>query len=262
MKPLKNEGFDIDVGVLLDCHIEDYDPVDLKKIVEECLQYSQRTVNISRSCITVTYMKDGKEDYHVDIPIYAKSKDNEQYHLAKGRPGLEKSKKFWEPSNPKELTKAFNNIYDDSEKRAQFRRCVRYLKRWRTLKSVNIHSIGLTSAAYHWLTPNKDDDLTALLGLVNKIISHFNLCRLSIKLPVQPENNLMEYLSYEDMKILRTKFETLRDNLQSSLDDPDEREASKTLINCFGEDFPLVELNENAKKMKENHIHRQVPQRR
>lgn len=65
IKPIRTGDYDIDVGVLLDCHKEEYKPVELKELVAECIQYTNRDVDVSRSCVTVTYMKDGEPDYHV-----------------------------------------------------------------------------------------------------------------------------------------------------------------------------------------------------
>ncbi|MUG31406.1 cyclic GMP-AMP synthase DncV-like nucleotidyltransferase [Psychrobacter sanguinis] len=46
IKPI-NGDYDIDVGVLLDCHIEDYKPVDLKELVAECIKHTNRKVDMS-----------------------------------------------------------------------------------------------------------------------------------------------------------------------------------------------------------------------
>ena len=261
IKPVRAGDYDIDVGVLLDCHKEDYKPVELKELVADCIKHNNRTVEVSRSCVTVTYMKDDKPDYHVDLPIYAKSSNayDDTYYLAKGRKSLAEDKRVWQAADPEGINSIINGLYKDndnyenngSDQRRQFRRCVRYLKRWRHHKSVRIHSIGLTMAAYHWLEPEVEvkNDGEVLLNLVNSILSNFDwFDRLSIDLPVVPYGDLLKSVSEEDMAIIKERFEALRDNLQSAVDEPDAHEASKTLRKSFGDDFPVVAKTDKAKK--------------
>ena len=261
IKPIRAGDYDIDVGVLLDCHKEDYEPVELKNMVAECIEHNNRKVEVSRSCVTVTYMKNGEPDYHVDLPIYAKSSNayDDTYYLAKGRKSLAEDKRVWQAADPEGINSIINGLYkgndnyenNGSDQRKQFRRCVRYLKRWRNHKYVEVHSIGLTMAAYHWLDPEVDvkNDGEVLLSLVNSILSNFDwFDRLSIDLPVVPYGDLLKSVSDEDMAIIKERFETLRDNLQSAVNEPDTHEASKTLRKIFGDDFPVVAKTDKAKK--------------
>ena len=264
IKPIRDGDYDIDVGVLLDCHKEDYKPVELKELVADCIKHNNRTVEVSRSCVTVTYIKEGKPDYHVDLPIYAKSSNtyDDIYYLAKGRKGLAEDKRVWQAADPEGINLIINGLYkgndtyedNGSEQRKQFRRCVRYLKRWRNHKYVGIHSIGLTMAAYHWLEPELEvkNDEEVLLSLVKTILNNFDYSgRLSINLPITPGGDLLKSVSDEDMATIKERFETLRDNLQSAIDEPDAHEASKILRKSFGDDFPEVAKSDKAKKSNE-----------
>lgn len=264
IQPIRDGDYDIDVGVLLDCHKEDYKPVELKELVADCIKHNNRTVEVSRSCVTVTYMKNGKPDYHVDLPIYAKSSNayDDTYYLAKGRKGLAEDKRVWQAADPEGINSIINGLYkgndtyenNGSDQRKQFRRCVRYLKRWRHHKSVGIHSIGLTMAAYHWLEPEVEvkNDGEVLLSLVKTILNNFDYFgRLSINLPITPGGDLLKSVSDEDMATIKERFETLRDNLQSAVDEPDAHEASKTLKKFFGDDFPVVAKTDKAKRSSE-----------
>ena len=259
IQPIRDGDYDIDVGVLLDCHKEDYKPVELKELVADCIKHNNRTVEVSRSCVTVTYMKNGKPDYHVDLPIYAKSSNayDDTHYLAKGRKGLAEDKRVWQVADPEGINSIINGLYkgndtyenNGSDQRKQFRRCVRYLKRWRNHKYVSIHSIGLTVAAYHWLDPKDvQNDLQILLNLVNSILSKFYYGRLNISLPVTPGGDLLKSVSDENMITIQKHFETLKGNLQSAIDEPDAHEASKILRKSFGDDFPEVNKSDKAKK--------------
>lgn len=264
IKPIKDGDYDIDVGVLLDCYKEAYnDPVEVKEMVKECLTHENRSVAVSRSCVTVTYVKDGADEYHVDLPIYARSEfypNDEKYFLAKGRKSLTSDQKYWQESDPIGLTTLINDLYKENnnydnggeQQRKQFRRIVRYLKRWRRHKNVDVHSITLTIMAYHWLVPNIDgnDDHQTTLNLINSILNQFISGRLIVSFPITPYGDLLESTDNEDMTRIKNAFETLRDNLQNALYDPDLHEASKTLRKSFGEDFPLVPKEEQSKKVE------------
>ncbi|BBI68778.1 hypothetical protein PKHYL_29690 [Psychrobacter sp. KH172YL61] len=120
-------------------------------------------------------------------------------------------------------------------------------------------------AAYHWLKPEVDvkNDGEVLLNLVNSILSNFDWCdRLSIDLPVVPHGDLLKSVSDEDMAIIKERLETLRDNLQSAIDEPDAHEASKILRKSFGDDFPEVNKSDKAKRVSKRHTSALVHQRR
>lgn len=261
IKP-KNGDYDIDVGVELGCKIEDYDdPVELKKIVYNALTHQNRDVSIRRSCVTASYKKNGVKDYHVDLAIYARDA-NEQLHLAKGREHSKADLRFWQKSDPNELMETIKSKFQSAD-RAQFRRCVRYLKHWRYHRDVDISSIALTSAAYHWLSPDTDDidnlkDNQVLLSLVEDMLDHFihpdfdddgsPYYRLQIALPHDNTVDLLESLTANQMKYLKSKLDMLKDKLALADSDPDIHQASKTLQYCFGDTyFPLPPLEETAK---------------
>ena len=122
-------NFDIDVGLIFDCDKDEYsDPLELKKKVRDAANSNFRTVVIRRPCVTVNYMSDGEIAYHVDLVVYTKGDDGKLY-LAKGKENSAEEHRIWEVSDPKELTKRVCSAFDDSSKLAQYRRCIRYLKR-------------------------------------------------------------------------------------------------------------------------------------
>ena len=79
-------------------------------------------------------------------------RDDGKFDLAKGKEHSEQSKRVWEVSEPKRLTELMSSRFTD-EDLAQYRRCIRYLKRWRDVQfnSGAPLSIALTVAAYRWL---------------------------------------------------------------------------------------------------------------
>lgn len=184
IKP-KNGDYDIDVGVLLDCDKEEYGSVEIKKIVRDALTHSNRTVTIKRPCVTVTYLKNGSPDYHVDLPIYAED-DKGNMYLARGKEFSSEDLKTWDISNPTELTDTIlGKFEDDSDLRHQFRRCTRYLKQWRNEKGLDFFkSIAITTAVYEHITAEDyENDNKVLLSIVNNVLDQFTT------FSIDPENN-------------------------------------------------------------------------
>lgn len=255
--------FDIDVGVVFDSTPQKETPVGLKKTVKAALAHPGRTVNIRRSCVTVSYLKGEDIQYHVDMAIYVTGSDG-KLRLAKGKENSAAELCFWEASDPQGLCDAIVNRHK-GEDRAQFRRVIRYLKRWRDHKfnHSGLLSIALTAAAYHWFSPNKDwfseeyNDLEALLGLVNTLINRWQGCvhegelvaRLKVALPVAPYGDLLEKMTQKQMDDFRTKLIELRDALNEAKADPEDAAACKILAKFFGKDFP-VPAEKDAKAAK------------
>jgi hypothetical protein len=243
VKPLNGE-YDIDVGLEFECCTKDFDgPVQAKMLVHDALRQGRRRVEVRRSCVTVYYKgASGLPDHHVDIAVYARDKDG-RLMLAKGRQHSSPDECRWQPSHPEQLTALVRDRFE-GEQVAQFRRCVRYLKRW---KQVNFsasapHSIALTMAAYHWFRPNADrwfedlDDGAALLELVRTLLGGFQAGRLTVALPVAPEPDLLEVMTPNQMLDLRSKLDALEAALVRA-QQQDISEAVPTLAGHFGDDF-------------------------
>lgn len=257
-------NFDIDVGLIFDCDHDKYpDPVVLKKKVRDAADTNFRTVLIRRPCVTVNYVSGGKTVYHVDLAIYT-SDGNGKLYLAKGKENSADEHRIWEVSDPKELTKLICGAFQDSDQLAQYRRCIRYLKRWRQWQfsgSGAPLSIALTVAALKWFKPNfgtsgKPVDLLAMVDWVKAMLNNFTYEfrqddgmheRLEVILPVEPFTDLMAKRTAAQMKNFKERLETLRDALQEAYDEELPEDACKLLKKQFGDDFKVPEKSETAK---------------
>lgn len=257
-------NFDIDVGLIFDCTKGKYpDPVTLKKKVRDATNTNFRTVVIRRPCVTVNYMSGGKIAYHVDLAVYTKGDDGKLY-LAKGKENSSEEHRIWEVSDPKELTKRICGAFDDADELAQYRRCIRYLKRWRQVQFQGAGaplSIALTVAALHWFKPifgtsGKPVDLLAMLDWVKAMLGQFSYeyshddglhLRLKVALPVEPHSDLMAKRTAAQMKNFKEKLEALRDALKKAYDEDLPEDACKHLKKHFGDDFRVPEKAETAK---------------
>ena len=217
------------------------------------------------------YHREGETIYHVDIAIYSAGTENSdgKSRLAKGKKNSAEEHRIWEVSDPQGLADMIFARFEGND-RGQFRRVVRYLKRW---KDENFPSdgnaaplgIGLTVAAYNDLRPTytdvvagRADDLEALQKLVRAILNRFMwswdsnegklVHRLVVTLPVEPGNDLFGQMTNLQMEELKQKLEKLLDALGAASTEVDPHEACKELRKVFGEAFPVPEKKDTGKR--------------
>jgi hypothetical protein len=255
-------NFDIDIGLIFDCKKDKYpDPVALKKKIRDALDTHGRCVNIRRPCVTVNYMRGNKIAYHVDLAVYVKREDG-LLDIGKGKENSDASKRVWEVSDPKKLTEVICTAFTETCDLAQYRRCIRYLKRWREVQfsSGAPLSIALTLAAEKWFKPyfemsGKAGDLQAMLNWVNAILNQFKSThmngtthqRLTVMLPVAPYSDLMGWMTEGQMSTVKSKFEVLRNVLEEALQEDLPEDACKVLNKQFGDDFAIPEKAATAR---------------
>lgn len=275
-KPLDGD-YDIDVGVEFDIYKEDYpDPLEVKSWVYDALCGHTDDVRIKTPCVTVQYHIEKEPVYHVDLPVYARSKQNPGIlYLAKGKLHSSSQNKIWEPSEPKKFIKLVGSKCANEDDRKQFRRIIRYLKRWKDMKfsadgNAAPVGIGLTVATYNWFQPQycmvdvianrrEYNDLVALRNVVDQMLSHFvnvhsndggAARRLQVFLPVQPCDDPFRRMSDLQMQAFEKRLECLRDALDSALEDEDPHSACLTLQRQFGDEFPVPDPADTAERQK------------
>lgn len=243
VKPMSGE-FDIDIGLVLERDKAQFEgPVEAKRLVRDALKQGSRRVRLRRSCVTVEYSTAELGDYHVDIAVYAASKDGKLF-LAKGKERSAPHLRLWQPADPEGLNSKVIEKFGGVDI-GQFRRCIRYLKRW---KHVNFttpspYSIALTIAAYHWFKPSftllggEPNDFEALLNLTHRMQQEFSDGRLRVLLPVEPRADLLESMSDKQMACLWEKLEGLSTALEAARDAKDFGGSLKILQYQFGEEF-------------------------
>lgn len=261
IKPLDGD-FDIDQGLYFDTPISRWpDPVQLKELVFKTVENHTRKVSVRRSCITVFYSIDDEPCYHVDVAIYSKSKSNPggMAHIAKGKLNSSPFNRFWEMSDQACLEDMIKNKHF-GEDAAQFRRVVRYLKRWKDYQKskselASITGIALTILVYNHFTPQyKDyfsksqDDLLALKSTLDNYVSMLRTGTNEIFLPVAPYNNLLEKLTEKQLQEFEKKTFELQRSLEKAYQDADPIRSCLELREMFGDDFPETTLEESARK--------------
>lgn len=242
--------YDIDVGVIFNVSPEQYDSHVLKKLVYDKLnKQHNRTVDYNRPCITVKYAA----GYHVDIAVYCK-KDSDRY-IAWGKVHNKADHKWWD-ADPEGLKTWVHNVDQNKDKRAQFRRVTRYLKKWKIKhfsNSGNVAppSIGLTIQARHHFNYCADSDLDSLITAVEGIKSAFweawDTDSESFKwaveqaLPVLPGKDVYYKMTLNQTDTFYSKVGSLLEALEHAKGEDSDSESSKVFRKVFGTDFSEVE---------------------
>lgn len=253
-------NYDIDVGVVFDASPDDHDPIEIKQAVRDALKHPKRSISIRRPCVTVNYVENGKPAYHVDLAIYTKGADG-KLRLAMGKENSGKEHCKWEVQDPEGLQNKIINRHSGDD-RKQFRRVVRYLKRWRhhNFGHNTLISIGLTVAAYYWFNPDKSwwdgeyNDMQALESLITAMLGQFTTVtsddkqvkRLVVKSPVEPWSDLLGKMTDIQMADFEARLKTLQTALKDAKEETDEAVACKSMAKLFGDDFPVPEAKEAA----------------
>lgn len=244
---------DRDVAVEFPIDIKKFDdPRKIKQCVRDALKIENcREPRIKEPCITVAYLREGEENTHIDFPVYAI--DQEQRYLARGK---ENGKSFdWELCDPHGLNDYLDNLFSGDEGN-QFRRVVRYLKKWKLenysascSKDQMPPSIALTLIAgdkfIYQQTDEQDDDMNALSRVVDGVMSLFNYDvvsaqhTISYKLPVEPKSNVFYKMTPNSQNEFYEKWVKLSIGLHNAIKASEDYEAAKILQKILGEDFPL-----------------------
>ncbi|MFF0828706.1 nucleotidyltransferase [Brevibacillus sp. NPDC003359] len=260
IQPLDGD-YDIDMGLFFDMSTEDATPIEAKQWVYDAVKDHTDDVTFKTPCITVKYTA----GYHVDITVYSVSNSDGKLYLAKGRKNSKEENKKWDESNPRDLVSTINGHFTDADDRKQFRRVVRYLKRWKDVHFSSVNGkptgIALTSCVYHWLSVQKDTDpftgkstyrdLDAVINVIESMISRFNTVfeleegevksysRLSVDLPVEPYPELFVKMTNKQMETFKEKLEEFKTALRDAKSKADPVDAAEILQKQFGTDFPV-----------------------
>lgn len=281
-----DKEYDIDVALRFDADKSDYEPMDLKNIIYEILEnHTEYGAKIKNPCVTVTYKKDGETAYHVDLVVYTyENKDDteSQLYLARGKDS-KPEEISWEKSDPKALVDLINEKYaDNSDDKEQYRRIIRYIKRWKNLNfdssgNEEPPSIAITLIAQEKFEVSKKydileekwiyDDLKAVINFVKSIQNLFryektdnkgrDLYSIKYYIPssLNFEDNVELFRKMSDIQMtnFKNKIDNLVKKLENVEDEPDEIEQCKLLNKIFGDDFKVPE-KKNASKKQMNYI--------
>jgi len=277
IKPLEDGDYDIDIGVYFNLSPDDYEnPVEVKEWIFEALDGHTNSVEIKEPCVRVKYSTGNALQYHVDLAVYSFQEnqfslliDDDEYQLARGKKNSLDEYRYWEKADPKGVIEEFKSKFSGEDDK-QYRRIIRYLKRWKDIKfsgdgNAAPVGIGINVAAYNWFSPkyedifaNNSDDFSALESFVGSMLNNFTenwdeeeekyVERFVAKLPAEPYNDVFSKMTNIQMENFKSELEDLKQGLQDASDEPDPHEACKILCNYFGDDFPVPEKKDTAEK--------------
>ena len=284
IEPLDKE-YDIDVGLRFNSNKTDFGPMELKNKIYKLLEnHTDYGATIKRPCVTISYKKDGEIAYHVDLVVYTyedKEDSDSQMFLARGKEKNDVEVR-WEKADPKGLVELVNKFSEDENDREQYRRIIRFLKRWKNLKfdvsgNAEPPSIGLTLIAAEKFVVSKTydcleekwiyDDLNALINFTETIQSLFTFVGLSsygkamykikyylpANLKFEKETDIFKKMTDIQMTDFKEKVDKLKTDLIAVRAEADEIEQCKLLNKIFGNDFQIP-LKSDASKKQFNYI--------
>jgi len=257
VKPIENMDFDIDVGLRFEINIQEFSASDLRDWIYSSTKDHTEKVESRGPCTRVIY----KDGYHVDLVAYGVTKNQLGAEIFK----LAHKQKGWREANPTGLLEFFDKVqknYEGTEdsltKTNQFRRIVRYIRRWDD-ECMPAESDSKPSGLAYVLLINSilggkvvagggnPDDLAALISVCGSIASTFG--RISIKKPTPEYEDLFGKLSDDDMKNLINRFKSLLKVLRDAQSNLSEKKACQILKEHFGRDFPVPEEDASNKSL-------------
>lgn len=277
-KPIEGDDYDIDRGMVIQATEEELSVKKAKRELYNALvkEFGEANVFVKVPCVTVIFPK---ADIHVDIAIYRK--ENEDYYLGKGKLNSLSDNIFWEKSDPQNLRDKINSAQSETDDRRQFRRIIRYLKRWKDLKfkgeDQRPNGIGLSIFALNRFEPSYSrdaisyiknyDDVACLKNVVKKMIDDFVPIygeegfypRIRVMLPVDPYTDVYSRVSENQMKKFKEKLELLYNALDEAIKMSDIHDATTLLQKYFGEDLEIVPQEETANSFVKSAIINDYP---
>ena len=258
--------YDVDRALVIEAGAAPENPVVPKKKTLDVLEdRGFKNAKIKKPCVTADYVSD---NVHIDLIIYKQS--GNRHYLAVGKENSDETNREWSASDPHGLTDWINDDSgyweaDAKEILAQFRRLVRYLKRWRDVQfseavAAKIFSIGLTVMVKERLvssfsTEGARQDLQALRKTVEAILvsgyfteERAGQFRVRVNLPKEPWRDIFHDSSLDTGTQLYNKFSHLKDKLAEAEGLSDERKQCEILNGLFGDDFEVPEPPKGSSK--------------
>ena len=248
---------DIDRALVIEEEKAPENPVTPKKTALDVLERRGfKNAKIKKPCVTADYAGD---NVHLDFIVYKRS--GAQHYLAVGKKNSDEDNREWAIADPLGLIEWINDTsnYEEAEARdvlAQFRRLVRYVKRWRDVQfsdtvAAKVFSIGLTVMVKRKLVPTFStegarQDLTALRKTIEAILDadyfveeEAGRYRVRVYLPVEPYRDIFYGSSLETGTQFYNKLNRLKERLAKAEDLSDDRKQCEILNKLFGDDFKV-----------------------
>lgn len=248
-----DNDYDIDDGIyflkddLKDKNGTEMSPKDVRQMICDSLKDDRFTKQpeVRGNCVRVFY----QEGYHVDMPVYRI--DGEKYELAAGD--------TWVHSRAADVEDWFNNVNQtkspDEENGRQFRRIVRYLKKFarsrKAWKDPIATGFTITKLAEECYVSNKNREDESLRDTMKAIRTRL-IVSLEVNHPVTPGAKLTKSIDDKSTTFFREKLVEALKELEI-LDDPkcSGKQAATAWDKVFNTDFFSLRNDEAEKSANE-----------
>ncbi len=252
--PIEQLEYDIDVGLRFAIRDTEYTAKEVRRWVFEAVDGHTEAVRQMGPCVRVGYA----DGYHVDLVAYATWTESgkEQFRLAHKTKG-------WRQADPPQLRQAidtamepFAGTEDSLSSTHQFRRVVRYLRRWvdeAIPEESEAKPVGLAFVllAARYLTPTRtwDGKCWDLQALQTVASAAGNTAgRIIIHKPSPEYEDVFAKLDEAAMDALKDRFRGLATDLAKANDEADPVDACRLIKAHLGRDFPVPTREETGKK--------------
>jgi len=256
VKPIDNREYDIDIGLRFDIDSKEHDAATVRRWVYEAVKDHTKVCLDRGPCVRVVY----QAGYHLDLVTYSvqETSGTDRYRLAHKTNG-------WRDADPPKLLehvdaarKAFDGTEDGRTQTDQFRRIVRYLRRWDDVHNAEEGNSKPTGLAFvllscnhlapQWFLDRRPDDRTALEQLCR--LAAVTSGRLVANKPTPEYEDMFARLTEDDMTVLKERFGSLAEALWQAGVTVDPVKACQLLQPHLGHDFPVPTPEDSGKKTK------------
>ncbi len=263
--------FDVDRAIIIQKDKAPDNPVECKEVIYNILK-KRGFINhtIKTPCVTADY---ASLNLHIDYAVFQVD-DFENYDIALGKLNSKEENKQWKYSETKQLIDwingndnpiGFSNL--TNEEKLQFKRLVRYMKRWRdyNFSEANrpyIYSIGLTTMIKDCFHPSvdvdgKENDLESLISTIEYILDHkgyfidmgSDQYDVQVYVPFEPRVDIFRKHGKTQGTVFRSKLVTLLKKLKKANEEEDLKKQCEILQGVFGDDFEIDEESNSNEKV-------------
>jgi hypothetical protein len=231
------EDYDLDDGIYVQ-HLpenkSDWPKTEVvhAEIIEAVKNHTTTPPLDKHACVRVQY----KNDYHIDLAIYAKNDD--KTHLAR------KGSEQWEENDPNLFDQWFHDKLETFGE--QYRRLCKYIKKWSYYNGYSDEITGflISTLVGNNISTGDDNDDSTLAATLDKIVTNLKQNRC-ITRPVEPHKNMTKkFPDDEFQKKFIDRFSEFSTKAKNAVDASTEKESCDIWISLFGSDFP--ESNESV----------------
>lgn len=262
--------FDVDRAIVIQKSNAPENPVECKKVIHEVLEKRGfKNHKIKTPCVTADYTT---LDLHIDYAVYQVD-DFDGLQIGLGKEHSKPENKKWEDSESKKFIAWINSDENctgyqvlTNEERLQFKRLVRYVKRWRDYKIPEytkqyIYSIGLVIMIKESFIPvidinGTENDLQSLIKTIDYILankSYFTSLgteeyNVQVIIPFNPKVDVYRKHGKTHGTVFRKNLKIFLDKLIEVSNEDSLSKQCIILQSIFGDDFEVVEESSSDDK--------------